>query len=142
MASDSERGESGVMLTRVSTDQLIQDALGNFKSTLTENQRLQFERKKLRDVQIKILAVQNHQERVKGLMNFVRMKDHIDRFAEFDEVCRSAQIGGELATELSDYIWGPSEHILTVRSARGPLWYFHRPFTDINDRLLRKTLLY
>jgi len=108
------------MLTRASTDQIIQDSLGKFKSTLTETQRIRYEGKQLRDVQLRILAVQNHQERVKGLMNFVRVKHHIERFAEFDDVCRSTRIGGELATELSDYIWGPSEHILTVSTARQP----------------------
>ena len=96
------------------TKQIFQAALDDFKATLTDSHRELFSGKDLNHVKLKIVGIQHHQERVKGMMNFSRIKYYLDRFAEFDSVCRDAKIAGENSAELSSFIWGPSAHILQV----------------------------
>jgi hypothetical protein len=98
----------------ITTEQIFLEALGDFKAVLTERQRELFPGKTSRDVKLKVLGIQKHQERLKALMNFARIRFYLERFEEFDDVCRVAKIGGDDLDEISSFIWGPSDYILQV----------------------------
>ncbi|KAK0707850.1 hypothetical protein B0H67DRAFT_588771 [Lasiosphaeris hirsuta] len=95
-------------------DSIIREALGDFKSALTPVQRDAFPTKRLNHVKVLIVNIQQHQERVKRMMNFSRIKLYLDAFIEFDNVCRSTNMAGEQTAEMSAFIWGPLEYILQV----------------------------
>jgi len=96
----------------MSAAEVLRAALDDFQSTLIPTHRETFPGKDLRYVKLKILRIQHHQERVKGLMNFSRISFYLDRFAEFDTLCQATDIPGVERTERSSFIWGPSAFIL------------------------------
>ncbi|KAK0644073.1 hypothetical protein B0T16DRAFT_494972 [Cercophora newfieldiana] len=91
---------------------VLRAALDDFQSALIQTHRDTFPGKDLRYVKLKILKIQHHQERVKGMMNFSRISFYLERFAEFDSLCKSINIPNIEPTELSSFIWGPSAFIL------------------------------
>ncbi|KAK3349253.1 hypothetical protein B0T25DRAFT_547537 [Lasiosphaeria hispida] len=107
--------DPGVVESFITTpDSIIREALQDFKSALTPVQRDTFPTKRLNHVKVLIVNIQQHQERVKRMMNFSRIKLYLQAFIEFDNVCRSTKMAGEQTAELSAFIWGPLEYILQV----------------------------
>ncbi|KAK0629250.1 hypothetical protein B0T17DRAFT_633809 [Bombardia bombarda] len=98
------------------TKLIFRRALDDFKSTLTPAQRDDFPGKRLINVQHKIMTIQHQQDRLKTLMDFSRIRFYLERFAEFDNVCRDVRdgLGDDDSAELSGFIWGPSNYILQV----------------------------
>jgi hypothetical protein len=101
---DAETGASAADVLRATLD--------DFQSTLIQSHRDSFPGKDLRYVKLKIVKIQHHQERIKGMMNFRRISFYLERFAEFETLCKSTNIPGIDSTELSSFIWGPSAFIL------------------------------
>ncbi|KAK5653815.1 hypothetical protein OQA88_7973 [Cercophora sp. LCS_1] len=95
-------------------ENVLQRSLEDFKATLTQAQRESFPEYTAKHVKVKILGIQHHQERVKAMMNFPRIQLFLERFEEFDRVCRSAKVAGNLTDEVSAFIWGPTAYILQV----------------------------
>lgn len=94
-------------------EHIFLSAVEDFKASQPVQCEL-FAGKGINHVKHKIIAIQNQQERQKAMLNFTRIQSYLERFAEFDSVCRSAKIGGEASDELSEFIWGPTAYILQI----------------------------
>jgi len=114
MSNDGIMADTMDTAPDISTADVIKAALNDFKSALTPTHQESFSGKEIRHVQLKIVKIQHHQERVKGMMNFSRISFYLERFAEFDNLCKSTKVAGADASELSSFIWGPSAFILEV----------------------------
>jgi hypothetical protein len=93
---------------------IFKTAVTDFKASLSQADRDNYSGKTIKHIKLKIMAIQQRQERSNAMMNFSRIQFYLERFAEFDDVCKHAKIGGDASSELSSLIWGPSTHILQV----------------------------
>jgi hypothetical protein len=94
-----------------SAEQILEDALEGFRSSITDRQMERFAITTLRDVKLTIIAIQSDGEKSKSLMNFTRLSAFLDAFEQFDGVCRAMDIENP---DISAFIWGPLRFILDV----------------------------
>ncbi|KAM7220383.1 hypothetical protein V8F06_004162 [Rhypophila decipiens] len=112
ITNDDDNAEAVDAFT-TSVERIFRTALEDFKTTHPDQCEI-FTGKGIDHVKRKIIAIQSQQERHKTMMNFARIQSYLERFAEFDSVCKSAKIGGEASEELSEFIWGPTTYILQI----------------------------
>lgn len=92
---------------------ILDKALGQFKSTLSEYLLEKFTGTTARDVKIDVIHIQNARENDKSLMNLSRLASFVRAFEQFDDVCQAMRLDNP---ELSFFIWGPSRTIFQVCS--------------------------
>ncbi|KAK4210761.1 hypothetical protein QBC37DRAFT_321557 [Rhypophila decipiens] len=111
--TNDDNNEEAVDAFATTVEIIFRTALEDFKTTHPDQCEI-FTGKGIDHVKRKIIAIQSQQERHKTMMNFARIQSYLERFAEFDSVCKSAKIGGEASEELSEFIWGPTTYILQI----------------------------
>ncbi|KAM7199945.1 hypothetical protein V8F33_004119 [Rhypophila sp. PSN 637] len=111
--TNDENNAEAVDAFTTTVEGIFRTALDDFKTTHPDQCEI-FTGKGINHVKRKITAIQSQQERHKTMMNFARIQSYLERFAEFDSVCKSAKIGGEASEELSEFIWGPTTYILQI----------------------------
>ena len=89
--------------------------LGDFILTLRSPERDYMAGKRLIAVQQIITGIQEKQARIKGLINFTRARDFLERLAELDVLCRLVEASPDLLDKLSSFLWGPCHYIFLVR---------------------------